>query len=76
MAILTIERTCTCIKTVELANDYNPKEMLEFVERREYQVDIIIFMNHTSFKVYQNGGWYHYVTLEESVFDEYFKLIE
>jgi hypothetical protein len=62
---MKFERTCVCIKDYEYEN-------LIFHKGREYQVDIFPLY----YQIYQNGGWYDYVYMQEEDFDKNFKLIE
>jgi hypothetical protein len=62
---MKFERTCVCIKDYEYEN-------LIFHKGREYQVDIFPLY----YQIYQNGGWYDYVYMQEEDFDKNFKLIK
>jgi len=62
---MKFERTCVCIEDYEI-------EDLIFHKGREYQVDIFPLY----YQVYQNGGWYDYIYIQEEDFDKNFKLIE
>ena len=62
---MKFERTCLCIEDYEI-------EDLVFHKGREYQVDIFPLY----YQVYQNGGWYDYIYMQEEDFNTNFKLIE
>lgn len=62
---MKLEKTCKCIEDYEI-------EDLIFHKGREYQVDILPLY----YQVYQNGGWYDYIYMQEEDFDKNFKLID
>lgn len=66
---MKLEKTCRCIKGASLGGH-------EFLEKKEYQVDILVQASGSTYKVYRNGGWDDYVTLPEEEFKEYFEEIE
>ena len=54
-----------------------------FRKSREYQVDVFNYVDRKSeynglsllYKVYNNGGWYDYITIKQEEFDKYFEII-
>ena len=75
-----LEKTCKCLQDIETEQD--DKKML-FRKGREYQVDVFNYVDLKSeyngssllYKVYNNGGWYDYITIKQEEFDNYFEII-
>ena len=75
-----LEKTCKCLQDIETEQD--DKKML-FRKGREYQVDVFNYVDLKSeyngssllYKVYNNGGWYDYITIKQEEFDKYFEII-
>ena len=65
-----LEKCCRCKKTFNVPPERGLEE-LEFLERREYQVDIYPLY----YKVYNNGGYLDYVFLSDEDFRKNFDLI-
>lgn len=80
MGEFKLEKTCKCLQDIETEQDN--KKML-FRKGREYQVDVFNYVDLKSeyngssllYKVYNNGGWYDYITIKQEEFDKYFEII-
>lgn len=80
MSEFKLEKTCKCLQDIETGQD--DKKML-FRKGREYQVDVFNYVDRKSeynglsllYKVYNNGGWYDYITIKQEEFDKYFEII-
>lgn len=80
MSEFKLEKTCKCLQDIETVQD--DKKML-FRKGREYQVDVFNYVDRKSeynglsllYKVYNNGGWYDYITIKQEEFDKYFEII-
>lgn len=80
MGEFKLEKTCKCLQDIETKQD--DKKML-FRKGREYQVDVFNYVDRKSeyndlsllYKVYNNGGWYDYITIKQEEFDKYFEII-
>lgn len=80
MGEFKLEKTCKCLQDIETEQD--DKKML-FRKGREYQVDVFNYVDLKSeyngssllYKVYNNGGWYDYITIKQEEFDKYFEII-
>ena len=80
MGEFKLEKTCKCLQDIETGQD--DKKML-FRKGREYQVDVFNYIDRKSeynglpllYKVYNNGGWYDYITIKQEEFDKYFEII-
>ena len=82
MGEFKLEKTCKCLQDIE--TEQNDKKML-FRKGREYQVDVFNYVDRKSeyngpslsllYKVYNNGGWYDYITIKQEEFDKYFEII-
>lgn len=80
MGEFKLEKTCKCLQDIEIEQD--DKKML-FRKGREYQVDVFNYVDRKSeynglsllYKVYNNGGWYDYITIKQEEFDKYFEII-
>ena len=80
MGEFKLEKTCKCLQDIETEQD--DKKML-FRKGREYQVDVFNYVDRKSgyngssllYKVYNNGGWYDYITIKQEEFDKYFEII-
>lgn len=80
MGEFKLEKTCKCLQDIETEQD--DKKML-FRKGREYQVDVFNYIDRKSgynspsllYKVYNNGGWYDYITIKQEEFDKYFEII-
>ena len=80
MGEFKLEKTCKCRQDIETEQD--DKKML-FRKGREYQVDVFNYVDRKSeynglsllYKVYNNGGWYDYITIKQEEFDKYFEII-
>ena len=73
---MKLEKTCKCIAALSRVNDNNPEKTCEFIAKREYQVDVYYYLDHSHYKVYLNGGWNDFIILTENEFNECFELIE
>ena len=73
--MVLFEKTCKCIKNAELPSKYDSGIILRYIKGREYQVDILADLRVSLYKVYQNGTYNSYASLNENEFNEYFEEI-
>lgn len=77
--VLKHEKTCVCTQSLEIENCNIKNEsnsMIQFHQKREYQVDIFFTVEKSFYKVYQNGGWNEFARFNEEEFNKNFKLID
>lgn len=80
MGEFKLEKTCKCLQDIETEQD---NKKILFRKGREYQVDVFNYVDLKSeyngssllYKVYNNGGWYDYITIKQEEFDKYFEII-
>jgi len=73
---MKIEKTCRCINSTRLFNGETGYDM-EFHKGREYQLDVYTTSDQPEhFKVYQNGGWDHWIMMSKEEFDKIFVEID